>query len=620
LIENVRIKASMKLFGKILLSACFCLIQLIPKNVEAIQWNCMYSAVKGKIQDAVAKVSNKDIPQKKEIDEKSRKFEILVNSYKKLKNAPKNEFLWVEFSRKLQEFYREYESDYGNYRHFVTLVTKKATSNEGPKVYSNKETTPMSKMLFFNNKFSSLNKEIDFWKSSNGQWKITTQEVGRYFLSKDQQISAEVKFDPKLGRIKEWNDFVLISTDSFNAKIYYFENSKIQNTFLGEIIRIDDQAIHFVDRTKDSFKVLRIENGLPVFENVATPLEGSSHQRIEKIGKSKYMIYSPNSNDSNSFYQYEVNDHGSRKFTEVFGLSRQIETFNTTKAFLRNNETEVEIYHEQEGKNQTDVLQIKPGIEVNYLIKIDNDNFLTSKEEVSSSVVYIDEKLTWHKRDKNGSLKQKKELPFLGDIQFSNSFLVGKNKSGRWIAYDFNRSGKKISLPKGTFKLNYPYLARVHEGSLYYYKISDSRKSLDLISQTQYELHKSRFKLENIDDRFHFIIPEQEPHFYFLDTLTNKFETIYSNERIVYRNFKVVEGSNHKYIWGLAETRTGISVVLLSLYLNPILPTEVFIPLQEGIGLHRNHFENSTAKWTPIGIVVGDFTIFNGLTTETTFK
>ena len=108
--------------------------------------------------------------------------------------------------------------------------------------------------------------------------------MGRYFLSKDQQISAEVKFDPKLGRIKEWNDFVLISTDSFNAKIYYFENSKIQNTFLGEIIRIDDQAIHFVDRTKDSFKVLRIENGLPVFENVATPLEGSSHQRIEKIG------------------------------------------------------------------------------------------------------------------------------------------------------------------------------------------------------------------------------------------------------------------------------------------------------------------------------------------------
>ena len=119
MIENVRIKASMKLCEKTLLLACFCLIQLIPKNVEAIQWNCMYSAVKGKIQDAVAKVSNKDIPQKIEIDEKSRKFEILVNSYKKLKNAPKNESLYVEFSRKLQEFYREYESDYENYRHFV---------------------------------------------------------------------------------------------------------------------------------------------------------------------------------------------------------------------------------------------------------------------------------------------------------------------------------------------------------------------------------------------------------------------------------------------------------------------------------------------------------------------
>lgn len=620
MIENVRIKASMKLFGKILLSACFCLIQLIPKNAEAIQWNCMYSAVKDKIQNAIAKVSIKDIPQKIEIDEQSRKFEILVNSYKKLKNASKNESLYVEFSRKLQEFYREYESDYENYRHFVTLVTKKATSNEGFKAYNNNEATPKSKMLLLNNKFSSLNKEIEFWKSSNAQWKITTQEVGRYFLTKDQQISTEIKFDPKWVRIKEWNNFILISTDSFNAKIYYLENSKIQNTFLGEIIRIDDQAIHFVDRTKDSFKVLRIENGLPVFENVATPLEGSSHQRIEKIGKSKYMIYSPNSNDSNSFYQYEVNDHGSRKFTEVFGLSRQIETFNTTKAFLRNNETEVEIYHEQEGKNQTDVLQIKPGIEVNYLIKIDNDNFLTSKEEVSSSVVYIEEKLTWYKRDKNGSLKQKKELPFLGDIQFSNSFLVGKNKSGRWIAYDFARSGKKIRLPKGTFKLHYPYLARVHEGSLYYYKISDSRKSLDLISQTEYELQKSRFKIESIDDRFHFIIPEQEPHFYFLDTLTNKFETIYSNERIVYTNFKIVKDSNQKYLWGLAETRTGISLVFLSLYLNPILPTEVFIPLEEGIGLHRNHLENSTATWTPSGIVVGDFTIFNGLTTETTFK
>ncbi|MEC9283306.1 MAG: hypothetical protein VX642_11365 [Bdellovibrionota bacterium] len=620
----------MKHYLKILISAISFLSLIAAPNASASQWACKYSSAKNKIQNLLSsfrkptKVS--EVPA---IDEQTRKYELLVDAYSKIENGKINSFLYSQFTKSLKEFYGEFGEQYKSSRLLISQIISDAQSkneslNKNSKFsvsIAKENPSPQTSLLFFEGTLEKINKNIKLWESPNKKWALSTQEAGKYHLEADRLHSREVKIDFRFGNPRIWNDLVLISTGTFSTDLFYYENSQIKQIKLGEIIRIEENWIQIIDRSKYSevFSILTIHDGIPKIEPLNGAPQLNSHLTVNKIGESKFIVNPPDMNGKKDFYQTESKNSTDWVSKERFDLVSELRTVWPTKAFVRSNEAEIELYHLVNGSYHEEILPLTAGKKFLNLLKVDDNNFLAGKYDFTSSFVYHEEYISWYQRNSNGSLVLKKDFDYLAEIQVSNSLLIGKNKSNQWVSYDFQQNGRKRRLGlKGSLKLKYPYLVQIDNGFLSLYKISDNRKSFQRLGKTEFLIHDSRVSIESLDDRFFFIIPRQEPHFYFYDLQTNTFEVFKSDSINVFRGFKFVENSNKKFIWGLA-TNGSLAVTVLSLDMAPVLATEIHTKFYRDHQLYQ-HLESSSAKITPEGIEIGGNVLLPAIKAEKGFE